>query len=133
MKKPLLLLLMLLPIGALWAQPPNKPPFDIDDAYTKPYTFEKAKRLEWDWEFDKAIWYYINLVPQDVKQAALRIKNLKNHIGNPVIFINTTFKNFVVYDPEVNYMNADTLVTNKDVFEKKRAWADQLIKAVGSK
>ncbi len=130
MKKVLLVCLMILPLVVLLAQPPNKPPFDIDDAYVKPYTFEQAKHLEWDWEFDKAIWYYINLVPLDIKQAALRIKNLKNHIGNPVIFINTTFKNFAVYDPEINFIRADTLVTNKDVWDKKRAWADQLITAV---
>lgn len=113
------------------AQPPNKPPFDADLAYDMPYTFEVAKKLEWEWEFDKAIWYYINLVPQNVKLAASRIKNLKNHIGNPAIFINTTFKNFVVYDPEINYMMNDTLVSRKDVFDKKRLWADQLIQAVG--
>ena len=112
-------------------QPPNKPPFDADFVYDKPYTFEKAKELEWDWEFDKAIWYYIHLVPQNIKEAALRVRNLKNHIGNPEIAINTTFKIFVVYDPEVNYIENGELVTRKDIYDQKRLWADQLIKAVG--
>ncbi|CAN5382436.1 hypothetical protein BH09BAC1_BH09BAC1_10740 [soil metagenome] len=131
MRKVLLLIALLLPMMVLLAQPPNKPPFDTDDAFVKSYTFEMAKHLEWDWEFEKAIWYYINLVPINIKQAALRIKNLKNHIGSPEVFIRTTFANFVMYDPEVNYLRNDSLITNKDVYEKKRAWADKLIIAVG--
>jgi hypothetical protein len=112
------------------AQPPAKPPFDADWVYEKPYNFERAKKLEWDWEFEKAVWYYINLVPENVKLAATRIEGIKNHVGNTTIFINTTFKMFVVYDPEVNYMEGDELITRKDVYDKKRLWADQLIQAL---
>lgn len=114
------------------SQPPAKPPFDTEWVYTKPYNFERAKKLEWEWEFEKAVWYYINLVPENVKEAAKRVKGIKNHIGKPDIFINTTFKMFVVYDPEVNSIENGELVTHKDVYDKKRAWADQLIKAVGN-
>lgn len=130
MKKNFLILVLVFAAVWVWAQPPKKPPFDVGQTYDRPYTFEVAKRLEWDWEFDKAIWYYINLVPEDLKTAAERIKKLKNHIGNPIIFINTTFKIFIVYDPEVNYMQNDTLVTKKDVYLVKREWADKLIQEV---
>lgn len=130
MKKAIVILLLAVPLF-LAAQPPNKPPFDTKYVYDKPYSFERAKKLEWEWEFEKAVWYYINLVPVDIKQAAARIKNLKNHIGNPAIFINTTFKTFAVYDPEINAMVNDTLVSHKDVFDKKRQWADRLMQAVG--
>ena len=116
--------------GTLLAQPPAKPSFDTDGLYVTNYNFEQAKKWEWEWEFEKAVWYYINLVPVNIKLAATRISNLKNHIGNPVIFINTTFKNFAVFDPEINYMVNDSLVTQRDIYQKKREWADKLITAV---
>lgn len=123
-------ILFLLFGSGLYAQPPAKPPFDADWVYEMPYSFERAKKLEWEWEFEKAVWYYINLVPENINLASTRIKGIKNHIGNPTIFINTTFKMFVIYDPEVNYMEGDVLITRKEVYEKKRLWADKLIQAV---
>lgn len=131
MKKVLVLLLLSMLFWDLQGQPPAKPPFDADWVYEKPYNFERAKKLEWEWEFEKAVWYYINLVPLNLKQAAARVKGIKNHIGNPNVFILTTFKMFVIYDPEVNYMENDELVTNKEMYDKKRLWADQLVQAVG--
>lgn len=132
MEKFIVVLLMMFCYGLGAAQPPAKPPFDTDWVYVKPYNFDRAKKLEWEWEFEKAVWYYINLVPENIKEAANRVKGIKNHIGKPDIFINTTFKMFVVYDPEVNSIENGELVTHKDVYDKKRAWADQLIKAVGN-
>lgn len=131
MKNFLVLAIILMVCGALQAQPPAKPPFDTDWVYKRPYNFDRAKRLEWEWEFEKAVWYYINLVPENIKEAANRIRGIRNHIGKPDIFINTTFKIFVVYDPEVNAIVDGKLVTHKDVFDKKRLWADMLIEAVG--
>ncbi len=123
-------ILLLLVTFGLYAQPPAKPPFDTDWVYEKPYNFERAKKLEWEWEFEKAVWYYINLVPENLKLATTRIKGFKNHIGNTTIFINTTFKMIIVYDPEVNYMQGNELVTRKEVYDKKRKWADKLIQAL---
>lgn len=131
MKNFLVLAIILMVCGTLHAQPPAKPPFDTDWVYERPYNFDRAKRLEWEWEFEKAVWYYINLVPENIKEAANRIRGIRNHIGKPDIFINTTFKIFVVYDPEVNAIVDGKLVTHKDVFDKKRLWADMLIEAVG--
>lgn len=132
MKEVIVLFILVFAVADVFSQPPAKPPFDTEWVYEKPYNFERAKKLEWEWEFEKAVWYYINLVPENIKEAAKRIKGIKNHIGKPDIFINTTFKMFVVYDPEVNSIENGELVTHKDVFDKKRAWADQLIKAVGN-
>lgn len=98
--------------------------------FMKSLTTLNVQKLEWEWEFEKAVWYYINLVPENLKLATTRIKGFKNHIGNTTIFINTTFKMIIVYDPEVNYMQGNELVTRKEVYDKKRKWADKLIQAL---
>ena len=55
MKKVIILFLLMFAIAASYAQPPAKPPFDTEWVYDKPYNFERAKKLEWEWEFEKAV------------------------------------------------------------------------------
>lgn len=111
--------------------PPNKQ-VDTWGLYTGEYSIDLAKKFEWDWEYEKAIWIYINMMDGPNKAAAVkRVKSLKAKVGDLQEFINITFDTYVVYDPEVQEKEVDgEMVLNKERFDEKRKLADELIEAV---
>lgn len=99
--------------------------------YTGEYSIDLAKKFEWDWEYEKAIWIYINMMDSPEKPAAVkRVKGLKAKVGNLEEFINITFDTYVVHDPEVQEKVDGEVVMNPELFDEKRKLADALISAV---
>lgn len=107
-----------------------KPKVDTWGLYTGEHTIDAAKRFEWDWEYEKAVWLYINLMPTDSRKAAIeRVSNLTSKVGNLEEFINITFETYSVYDPEITQGKGDHRVTDTAKLKMKRIWANDLIYA----
>lgn len=118
-------------VGYTQAQTGLKPKVDTWELYTSAYTFEQGKRFEWDWEYEKAIWVYLNLITTKERKIIVeRVKNLKYKVGSLPEFINITFEMYAKYDPEILRTVDGETYMDPETFKKKRAWADQLILAV---
>lgn len=109
----------------------DTPEVDTWGLYTGTHTLKQAKDFEWDWEYEKAIWIYINLMPTEHRQDAIkRVKNLKSKVGDLENFINITFDTYSVYDPEITIEKGDHVTTDAAKLKMKRIWANDLIYAV---
>lgn len=112
------------------------PAVDTWGLYTGDYSIEMAKEFEWDWEYEKAIWIYINLMPTEHKAMAVkRVKNLKAKVGDLISFIDNTFQYYAMLDPEITkpMKGSDTLkIEDPELLTKKRQWTDELIQAVSN-
>ena len=112
------------------------PAVDTWGLYTGDYTLEMAKKFEWDWEYEKAIWIYINLMPTEDRPTAIkRVKGLKAKVGDLISFIDNTFQYYAMLDPEITkpMKGSDTLkIQDPELLTKKRQWTDELIQAVSN-
>lgn len=112
------------------------PTVDTWGLYTGEYSIEMAKKFEWDWEYEKAIWIYINLMETDQREAAIkRVKGLKAKVGDLISFIDNTFQYYAMLDPDITkkMKDSDTLkIEDPELLSKKRMWTDDLIQAVSN-
>lgn len=108
------------------------PAVDTWGLYTGQYSIDIAKEFEWDWEYEKAIWIYINLMDTEHKAAAInRVKGLKVKVGDLVSFIDNTYQYYAMLDPEITEKKGDTLyIKDQEILKQKRKWTDELIDAV---
>lgn len=129
----MLTILMSIILLAGWSESyaQEQPDVDTWGLFNGKYTVDKAKKFEWDWEYEKAIWVYINLIDSpDKKYIIQRVKKLKDKVGDLESFINNTFDVYIQLDPEAVKTVDGKLSDVPEVFKKKRAWADELIAAV---
>lgn len=113
--------------------PPEMPQQQVDTwgLYTGEYNLELAKDFEWAWEYEKAVWIYINMMDGPQRQAVVeRVKGLKKKVGDLEVFINITFDTYANYDPEIHDMVDGKKVLNDSLYQRKKELTNQLIKAI---
>lgn len=108
------------------------PEVDTWGLYTGQYSIDIAKKFEWDWEYEKAIWIYINLMDTEQRSMAIkRVKGLKVKVGDLVSFIDNTYQYYAMLDPEITEKKGDTLyIKDQELLAQKRKWTNELIDAV---
>lgn len=96
------------------------------ELYPKEYTFEEAKEFEAKGELEKAIWFYINLYPDNNERVVSEVEKLKSKVDDISLFIK---KSFAMYGPYTLNEKGE-LAMNLEVMMKKGKWGDELIAAV---
>jgi tetratricopeptide (TPR) repeat protein len=118
---------LLLAVITIFAQTKDN---EKKEVYPDKYTFEKADEFQKKGEYDKAIWFYINLFPENktivtdiIKKIALKLDTVDTSW-----FIKKSFTNFGSFDPEITTIKDGILTLDKDKLKNKGAWCDELIK-----
>lgn len=95
--------------------------------YPEKYTFKQAKKYVKQKEYENAIWFYINIYPENKTKVIKKVKALNNEIENLPSFIKSCFMIKSMYDPTISYFDNGEKVLNSSELNKKRSWADELI------
>lgn len=122
-----IILTLTLYTGVAFSQ--GKDTSDNKKLYPSEYTFEKAKEFEEKGELEKAVWFYINLYPDNKEQVVTEVKKLKAKVDDLSLFIK---KSFAMYGPFTPNEQGE-LVMDLEVMMKKGKWGDELIAAVSDK
>lgn len=103
-----------------------------NEIYPDKYTFEKADEFLKKNEFDKAIWFYINLFPENKNQVIEIVKTFaaKNDTIEISKFIKNTFALYGINDPSIISFKNGTPNMNLETLKIKGAWGDELIQKV---
>ncbi len=95
--------------------------------YPEKYTFKQAKKYVRQKEYENAIWFYINIYPENKTKVIKKVKALNNEIENLPSFIKFCFMIKSMYDPTISYFDNGEKVLNSSELNKKRSWVDELI------
>ena len=100
-----------------------------DEIYPAAYSFEKAKEFEQLGEYDKAIWFYINLYPENKPVVIELVNKIADKLDtvDMNMFIKTSFASYITFDPEMATINNGVLNMDMTQLTKKGAWGDELI------
>ncbi|MFA7381349.1 MAG: tetratricopeptide repeat protein [Bacteroidia bacterium] len=102
------------------------------ELYPDKYTFEKADDFQKKGEYEKAVWFYINLFPENqtrvieiVKMLAIKLDTID--MGN---FIKKSFALYGTFDPTI--ISFENGAPNMDMgkLKLKGAWGDELIQKI---
>jgi hypothetical protein len=104
---------------------------DYDEVFPTKYTFEKAAEFEKKGEYDKAIWFYINLFSDNKEKVISKVKQLKKPDTLSLKkFIEYSFGSYSIFDPTISAMKNGEMQIDKDKLEAKGAIGDYLIACV---
>ncbi len=95
--------------------------------YPEKYTFKQAKKYVRQKEYENAIWFYINIYPENKTKVIKKVKALNNEIENLPSFIKSCFMIKSMYDPTISYFDNGEKVLNSSQLNNKRNWVDELI------
>lgn len=95
--------------------------------YPEKYTFKQAKKYVKQKEYENAIWFYINIYPENKTKVIKKVKALNNEIENLPSFIKSCFMIKSMYDPTISYFDNGEKVLNSSQLNNKRNWVDELI------
>lgn len=99
------------------------------EVHLEKYTFEKAKEFEDKEEYQKAIWVYINLFPENTDSVVKCVKLIKNKLDTVDMswYIKSSFALYGAFDPDTwtNIDGESRFVPS--ITSKKGSWGDQLI------
>lgn len=125
MKKTILLGLLLFVTYLSYSQTSNQIP-----KYPEKYTVDLADSLISLKDYNKAVWYLINIYGTEPKIAEERIRSLKKDIPDIALFIKKTFTAFSLSDPEISSFKNGSLKVNREKMKEKGSWGDTLISFV---
>ena len=131
MKKTTLLLTLLLAFNITFAQTKK----DDNEVYPDKYTFDKAKEFEQKGEYEKAIWFYINLFPDNKPQVVETVKTLATKLDtvDMPMLIKKSFALYGTFDPAITTFNNGTPTMNMGKLKEKGAWGDELCMKITDK
>ena len=102
------------------------------ELYPDKYTFEKAVDFQNKGEYEKAIWFYINLFPDNKIQVIEIVKALETKLDtiDMGVFIKKSFALYGTFDPAIT--SFDNGAPNMDMgkLKLKGAWGDELIQKI---
>ncbi|MCZ2357677.1 MAG: tetratricopeptide repeat protein [Bacteroidia bacterium] len=101
---------------------------DDKEMYPDKYTFEKAKEFETKGEYEKAIWFYINLFPDNKEQVIETVKTLATKLDtvDMPMLIKKSFALYGTFDPAITTFNNGAPNMDMGKLKKKGAWGDEL-------
>ena len=124
-----LLLVYTLTANSIFAQTTEA---EKKELYPEKYTFEKAEDFQKKGEYEKAIWFYINLFPDNKAQVVEIVKSLETKLDtvDMGMFIKKTFALYGTFDPTIT--SFDNGAPNMDLskLKFKGAWGDELIRKI---
>jgi|GEM_PF-4136519 len=97
--------------------------------YPTNYTFEQAEVFENEGNYDKAMWFYINLYPENREKVIEKIKHFKEKHDTIDLrsFIINSFSTYSVFDPSISNWKNGYPELNKEKLDIKGSWGDALI------
>jgi tetratricopeptide (TPR) repeat protein len=125
----LLLTLGIFCIQSLFAQ---ISPEEKNELYPDQYTFEKAEAYQNQGEYEKALWFYINLFPDNKAQVVDLVKALATKLDtvNMSLLIKKSFTLYGTFDPEISTFKDGAPILNLEKLKTKGAWGDELIQKI---
>jgi len=125
----ILLATIILTANSIFAQ---KTDAEKKELYPDKYTFEKADDFQKNGEYEKAIWFYINLFPDNKTQVIGIVKTLATKLDTIDMgtFIKKSFALYGTFDPTIT--SFDNGAPNMDMgkLKLKGSWGDELIQKI---
>lgn len=126
MKQTLILILLTLVSKIGYPQNDNK---KIDlSLYPNVYTLEKAILFQENKEYEKAIWFYINLYPENKSIVIEKVKQIIKYTDDIAFLIQKSFGLYGLIEPNEN--GEPTFDLEKSTTKGK--WADEIIEQVAN-
>ncbi|NOU47622.1 MAG: tetratricopeptide repeat protein [Bacteroidales bacterium] len=121
-----LLTFLLLRVNSIFAQTSDE---DTNDLYPDKYTFEKADEFQKKGEYEKAIWFYINLFPENKTKVVDIVKELAIKLNTIEMdkYIKSSFTLYGTLDPSISSFVNGELKMDVNRLNHKGSWGDQLI------
>ena len=93
------------------------------------YTFEKAAEFEKKGELDKAVWFYINLYPENKEKVIANMKAFaaRHDTLKMDVFIKKSFGIYATFDPAISNMDNGKMNMDMAKLKEKGNWGDELI------
>jgi tetratricopeptide (TPR) repeat protein len=125
----ILLAIIFLTANSIFAQTSKA---EKKELYPNKYTFEKADDFQKNGEYEKAIWFYINLFPENKIQVTEQIMHLAVKLDTIHLykFIQTTFTKYATFDPEITSYKNGVMDMDPDKLLMKGRWGDELIQYI---
>lgn len=103
-----------------------------DELYPAKYTFEKAEDFQKKGEYEKAIWFYINLFPNNKTQVIEIVKTLATKLDTIEMssFIKKSFALYGTFDPTITSFDNGMPSMDMSKLKLKGAWGDELIQKI---
>lgn len=101
-----------------------------NELYPTEYTFSKALDFQQKGEYEKAVWFYINLFPENESEVVEKVKALEVKLDtvDMSIFIRKSFAMYSPFDPDINKGEEGELNMDFQQLSLKGSWGDALIK-----
>ena len=102
------------------------------DLYPGKYTLEKAADFQKKGEYEKAIWFYINLFPDNKAQVTEIVKTLATKLDtmNMSRIIKKSFALYGSFDPAIASFDNGMPTMDVGKLKLKGAWGDELIQKI---
>lgn len=102
------------------------------ETYPDKYTFEKARDFEQRENYEKAVWFYINLFPENKTKVAFLVQTLETTLQQKIdsfdmkLFIQKAFAIYSTFDPAIVTIENGMPVMDLDKLKSKGILADEL-------
>lgn len=102
------------------------------DLYPNKYTLEKAADFQKRGEYEKAIWFYINLFPENKAQVTKIVKTLATKLDTVDMsrIIKKSFALYGSFDPAITSFDNGMPTMDVSRLKLKGAWSDELIQKI---
>ena len=120
---------LLIIVSSVYSQMFNN---ETKDLYPEKYTFEKADEFQKKGEYEKAIWFYINLFPDNKAKVIDIIESLATKLDtvNMETLIKTSFAFYGTFDPAITSFDNDKANMDMAKLKLKGSWGDELISEI---
>ncbi len=100
-----------------------------NEVYPEIYSFKKAKEFEEENEYEKAIWFYINLYPDNKEKVVIYVKIIEIILDTVDIslLIKKSFGLYATFDPQITTFNNGIPSMDSEKLKLKGGWGDELI------
>lgn len=104
----------------------------VKETYPDTYTFEKAKDFEEREDYEKAVWFYINLFPQNKTKTAFLVQTLETTLRPKIdsfdikLFIQKAFAIYSTFDPQIVTIEDGMPIMDLDKLKTKGMMGDEL-------
>tara|TARA_Y100000589_G_C27118571_1_gene615376 strand:+ start:382 stop:1338 length:957 start_codon:yes stop_codon:yes gene_type:complete len=125
----ILLITIFLSVNSISAQITDA---EKSELYPEKYTFEKAESFQKKGEYEKAIWFYINLFSENKNQVVEIVKDLASKLDTVDMskLIKKTFALYGTFDPTITSFEGGAPNMNMSKLKLKGAWSDELIQKI---
>jgi tetratricopeptide (TPR) repeat protein len=102
------------------------------ELYPYKYTFEKADEFQKKGDYEKAIWFYINLFPDNPTQVIKIVKELATQLDTIDMskLIKKSFTLYGTFDPAITTLNNGAPNIDMRKLKQKGVWGDELIQKI---